>query len=77
MTADQASARRDGAEDEAAIRHVVAAFADAWNRHDPVAVVADFADDPDHVSVRGRWQRSRRELEQTQRQYHATIWQDV
>ena len=54
-----------GAEDEAAIRQVVADFADAWNRHDPPAIVKRFSDDLDHVSVRGRWQQGRAELEQT------------
>lgn len=66
-----------GGEDEAAIRRIVAAFADAWNRHDPPAMASHFADDLDHVSVRGRWQRGRAELEQTYIQFHATIWKDV
>jgi uncharacterized protein (TIGR02246 family) len=74
---EQAPARHNRAEDEVAIRQVVATFADAWNRHDATATVACFADELDHVSVRGRWQRSRAELEETQRQYHATIWQGV
>ena len=65
------------AEDETAIRPVVADFGDAWNRHDVAAVVAVFADDLEHVSVRGRWQRGRAELERTHTQYHATIWKDV
>ena len=63
--------------DEAAIRQVVADYADAWNRHDPTAKVKDYSDDLDHVSVRGRWQQSRAELEQTYIDYHATIWKDV
>ncbi len=40
-------------------------------------MVKHFADDLDHVSVRGRWQQGRAELEQTHTQYHATIWKDV
>jgi uncharacterized protein (TIGR02246 family) len=65
------------AEDQAAIRQVVANFADAWNRHDPTAKVKDFAEDIDHISVRGRWQQSRAELEQTYLEYHAAVWKDV
>ena len=65
------------AEDEAAIRQVVADYADAWNRHDPTAKVKDYSADLDHVSVRGRWQQSRAELEQTYIDYHAGIWKDV
>lgn len=72
--AERAGERGDGGDDEAAIRRVVADFADAFNRHDAAAVVRDFAEDVDHVSVRGRWQRGRAELEQTQRRFHATIW---
>ena len=64
-------------EDGAAIRHIVAAFAAAWNRHDAGAVVQHFADDLEHISVRGRWQQGRAELEQTHTHYHATIWKDV
>ena len=69
--------RQGHAEDEATIRQVVAEFADAWNRHDPSAMVRHFADDLDHVSVRGRLQQGRAELEQTYIQFHATIWKDV
>ena len=69
--------RQGHAEDEATIRQVVAEFADAWNRHDPSAMVRHFADDLDHVGVRGRWQQGRAELEQTYIQFHATIWKDV
>ena len=65
------------AEDEAAIRQVVADYADAWNRHDSTAKVKDYSDDVDHISVRGRWQQNRAELEQTYIDYHAGIWKDV
>ncbi len=56
---------------------MVADFADAWNRHDPAAGLAAFADDLDHVSVRGRWQQGRQELQQTHRDYHVTVWAGV
>ena len=78
MTTIERAAESQGcAEDEAAIRQVVADYADAWNRHDPAAKVTHFSDDLDHVSVRGRWQQGRAELEQTYRDYHATIWAEV
>ena len=64
-------------EDQVAIRRVVADFGDAWNRHDPTGLVRDFADELSHVSVRGRWQQSRAELEQTYVTNHAGIWKDV
>jgi ketosteroid isomerase-like protein len=41
-------------EDEVLIRRVVTDFADAWNRHDPTAGLATFADDVDHVDGRNR-----------------------
>ena len=64
-------------EDEVAIRGVVADYGDAWNRHDPTGLVRDFADELHHVSVRGRWQQSRAELEQTYVTNHTGIWKDV
>ena len=43
--------------DEALVRSVVAAFEDAWNRHDMEAFGELFADDADFVNVAGtRWQ---------------------
>ncbi len=77
MISDGAPNHDNAAEDEAAIRRVVAEFADAWNRHDPAALVRDFSEDLDHVSVRGRWQQDRAELEQTYTSNHAGIWKDV
>ena len=77
MLTDDAATREDLAEDADAIRRVVAEFGEAWNRHDAAALVRDFAEDLDHVSVRGRWQRSRAELEQTYIANHAGIWNDV
>ena len=76
-TVEHAADRPDRAEDETAIRRVVADYAADWNRHDPTAKVKDYSDDLDHVSVRGRWQQSRAELEQTYIDYHATIWKNV
>ena len=76
-TDEQPAEHQRRTEDETAIRQVVADYAEAWNRHDPAGKVKDYSDDLDHVSVRGRWQQSRAELEQTYIDYHATIWKDV
>lgn len=70
-------ATNEWAADEAAIRRMVADFADAWNRHDPAGLVRDIAEECDHVSVRGRWQQGRAELEQTYRRNHPTVWAAV
>ena|SRR5215210_3237386 len=77
MSTEHTADSQRRAEAEAAIRQVVDDYADAWNRHDPAAKVKHFSEDLDHVSVRGRWQQGRAELEQTYRDYHATIWKDV
>ena len=76
-TINHVPAHDDRAEDDVRIRQVVADVADAWNRHDPTAALDAFADDRDHVSVRGRWQHSRAELDQTVQDDYATIWREV
>jgi uncharacterized protein (TIGR02246 family) len=43
----------DSASDEQAVRKVVADFGDAWNKHDPNAILALFTDDADWVNVAG------------------------
>jgi len=74
---DRSDAGPHSPEDEVAIRQVVAGLGDAWNRHDPPGIVQDFAEEMEHVSVRGHWQHTRAELEQTYRCNHAGIWADV
>ena len=63
--------------DDVAIRQVVAGLGDAWNQHDPAGIVQDFADEMEHVSVRGHWQHTRAELEATYQRNHAAIWANV
>lgn len=53
VMASTAAAAVDSASDEQAVRKVVADYADAWNRHDPNAILALFTDDADWVNVVG------------------------
>ena len=55
---------------EAAIRAVVEAFMDSWNRHDMEAHAAVFAVDADFVDVFGTLLRGRREIHEQQGQRH-------
>jgi uncharacterized protein (TIGR02246 family) len=41
--------------DEQAVRKVIADFGNAWNKHDPAAILALFTDDADWVNVAGSW----------------------
>ena len=43
------------ADDEQAVRKVIADYGDAWNKHDPDAILALFTDDADLVNVAGSW----------------------
>jgi uncharacterized protein (TIGR02246 family) len=40
--------------DDSGVQRVVAEFADAWNRHDPAAFAAVFAEDADFTNVAGK-----------------------
>jgi hypothetical protein len=51
--ATTAVAAVDSVSDEQAVRMVVADYGDAWNRHDPNAILALFTDDADWVNVAG------------------------
>jgi metallo-beta-lactamase class B len=51
------------AQDEAAIRKIVADNIDAWNRRDAKAQVAHFSEDIDHIGVQGLWRSNRAQLE--------------
>jgi len=41
--------------DEDAIREIESQFNEAWDRHDPVGMVASMADDAQFVTVNGAW----------------------
>src|ERR1700733_2739836 len=50
-------------DDDAAIRQLQTAQADAWNRHDATAYAALFTEDGDCVNVLGWWWRGRAEIQ--------------
>lgn len=57
--------------EERAIRDIVDAFMDAWNRHDMKAHTSAFADDADFVDVSGNWLRGRQQICEEQGRRHA------
>jgi uncharacterized protein (TIGR02246 family) len=52
----------DRADDEIAIRQIESRFNDAWNRHDPDAMVESLTDDGQFVTVNGVWMKTRAEF---------------
>jgi uncharacterized protein (TIGR02246 family) len=63
-------------ENEAAIRGLIRAFVDSWNRHDMTMLAGLFAEDADFVDVFGNWFKDRIAIEQALTQRHATIFKD-
>ena len=63
-------------QDERAIRSVVAAFIDSWNRHDVGMLAALFTDDADFVDVFGNWFKDRMAIERALAQRHATVFKE-
>jgi uncharacterized protein (TIGR02246 family) len=58
------------AEDEAAIKQVVAGFSDGWNLHDAHSMCVSLADDVQWVNWRGEVLNSRKDVEEQ----HATLF---
>ena len=52
------------AEDEAAIRRIVADGTEAWNRRDAKGMTAHTTEDHDHINVNGAWRSGKAETEQ-------------
>src|SRR5438046_9509669 len=63
-------------EDEAAVRAVINAFIDAWNRHDMKMLSALFSEDGDFVDVYGNWFEERTAIETSLTQRHDTVFQN-
>src|SRR5207247_9882807 len=63
-------------EDEAAVRAVINAFIDAWNRHDMKMLSALFSEDADFVDVFGNWCEESTAIEKALTQRHATVFQN-
>ncbi len=61
-------------QDEAAVRAVIEAFIDSWNRHDMRTLAALFAGDADFVDVFGNWFRDRKSIERALTERHATVF---
>jgi uncharacterized protein (TIGR02246 family) len=57
------AASMPNASDEAAIKKCVADFSAAWNKHDPKAMAATWAEDADLINPFGRAARGRAEIE--------------
>jgi uncharacterized protein (TIGR02246 family) len=60
------------AQDEAAIRKMLADVDDAWNRQDAKAIVAHAAQGHDHINVAGAWRQGRIETEKAMTAYFET-----
>jgi uncharacterized protein (TIGR02246 family) len=63
-------------ESEVAVRRLIKAFVDSWNRHDMTMLAALFAEDADFVDVFGNWFKDRVAIEQALAQRHATVFKD-
>jgi uncharacterized protein (TIGR02246 family) len=71
-----ARAEEPRGKDEAAIRQLVAAQAEAWNRHDATAWSKDFAPDADFVNIFGMVFQGRPEIEKRHAAIFASIFKD-
>ncbi len=60
--------------DQAAIRTIINAQIETWNRHDMKAYTADMADDVQWVNVVGMVWRGKAEVYQAHETYHQTIF---
>ena len=47
------------ADEELAIRRLLATFYEGWNAHDPDTMISTFAEDVDHINVFGEWRRGK------------------
>lgn len=62
--------------DEEAVKAVVRAFEEAWNRHDMDSFASLFADDADFVNVRGRRWLGRPAIKEAHVASHTTIFKN-
>jgi uncharacterized protein (TIGR02246 family) len=63
-------------QDEAAIRQLVAAQTEAWNRHDAAALTKDFAPDADFINIVGMVFLGRAEIEKRHAGLFAGIFKE-
>lgn len=71
-----AGAPEGRAQDEAALRALVARQAEAWNRHDAAAWSKDFAPDADFVNIAGMVFSGRAEIEKRHAAIFASVFKD-
>lgn len=64
-------------EDEHAVRAVIAAYEDAWNRHDPAALGTLLADDAQWVNIVGMYWRGRAAVAEAHAAFHAEMFRDT
>jgi uncharacterized protein (TIGR02246 family) len=65
-----AGAQMKPAEEEQAIRKVLARFYDGWNAHDPDMMVSAFAEDIDHINVFGEWHKGKASIRKDIEEIH-------
>jgi uncharacterized protein (TIGR02246 family) len=65
------------ADDEQAVRKVIADYGDAWNKHDPDAILALFTDDADWVNVAGSWWHGQAEHRRGTTWVHAHVFKNA
>jgi len=70
LLAGMLSPQTPGANDEKAIRQLVADFVEAWNKHDAQAFAETFTEDADFTSVRGDSAHGRKAVED----FHAPMF---
>lgn len=63
LTAAPALAQKGAAKDEEAIKTTITALVDGWNKHDPKAMAATFADDATLMNPPGRIAKGKAEIE--------------
>ena len=65
-----ANAQSAPADDERAIRQVLARFYDGWNAHDVERMTSVYSDDVDHINVFGEWHKGKTEISEDLRLLH-------
>ena len=65
------AAQSHNADEERAIKTVLARFYDGWNTHDVDKMVSVYADDIDHVNVFGEWHLGKAAIREDLTQLHA------
>ena len=65
---------QDGARNQEAVKKVITAFADAWNKHDVPAMMALHTADVSFTNISGQWWRGQAETAAGLRNVHSTVF---